>query len=164
MSNNENAGHKKALAIKEFAKVVVETTMIESVLPIAILKISDGFHCVVTIKVDGKNARMILDTAASRTIFDKKRIMKLVKDPVITNNTTKATTAAGETEQQHLDIKTLKLDNLVINDYTATLLDLKELNNSYKTHKHHPIDGIIGADILIEHKALIDLSEKELVF
>jgi len=136
----------------------------ESILNIAVLKISDGFHCIVTVKVDGNPARMILDTAASGTIFDKKRFNKLVKNAVITNNTTKATTASGEVDQARTDIKELKLDKLVLKDYTVVLMDLKELNNSYKTHKLQPIDGIIGADILIKHKAIIDLSEKELVF
>ena len=157
--------HNSKEGIAAFTEAVKEAKeQFESVLQIAVLKISEGFHCIVTIKVDGKAARMILDTAASGTIFDKKRFNKLVKNAVITNNISKATTAAGEVEQARVDIKELKMDKLVLNDYTVVLMDLAHINDSYKAHKLQPIDGVIGADILVKHKAIIDLSEKELVF
>lgn len=138
--------------------------MNESILPIAVLKIADGFHMIVTIKIEGHKARMIVDTAASRTVFDKKRILKMIKQPVVTNNYEAGTTAAGAIEQQQTQIKELKLDNTIIEDYDATLVDLKDLNNTYKQHKLQPIDGLIGADILVKHKAIIDIETKELIF
>jgi predicted aspartyl protease len=138
--------------------------MTESILQIAKVNISDGYHLTVNIKVNGKSARMILDTAASRTMFDTKRIKSLVRDAVITNNLAPASTASGEVEQSLMDIKYIQLDKLVINDYKATILDLSNINNMYKQYKHQPIDGILGADILIENNACIDLLVMELIF
>jgi clan AA aspartic protease (TIGR02281 family) len=137
---------------------------VESILQIAFAKISEGFHCIVTIKVDGKAVRMILDTAATKTIFDKKRASNFIADPTRTNMSTPATTAAGETEQQTATIGQLKLDKLILENYEAVLMDLKHINNSYKQHKLKPIDGVLGADILVLNEAVIDLQAKELVF
>ena len=136
--------------------------MKETELPISIMKISDGYHLVINIKVDGNTARMVVDSGASGTIFDAKRITKLVKNPAITNETTKASTASGEIEQKHMQIDLMQFNELSIQKQTVTLIDLKELNNTYKKHKLKPIDGILGSDILVKHKAVIDLEQKEL--
>lgn len=136
--------------------------MKETELPISIMKISDGFHLVVNVLIDGSKARMVLDTAASSTIFDKKRINKLCKGLLITNQTEKANTAAGEIEQSSTQIKKMQFNELTIENYTCVLMDLKELNNTYKKHKLQPIDGILGSDILVKHKAVIDLEQNEL--
>lgn len=136
--------------------------MKETALPVSIMKISDGYHLVVNVKIEGKKARLVLDTGASSTIFDKKRLLKLQVEFFIQEEINKAQTASGEIEQSYTQIKSLKLNELVINDSKVALMDLRELNNTYKAHNLQPIDGILGSDILVKHKAVIDLQQKEL--
>ncbi len=60
-------------------------------------------------------------------------------------------------------LSNLKLGELEIVDYDATILDLKHVNQSYEKLDLEPIDGIIGGDILTGYKAVIDYEKKELV-
>ncbi len=47
-------------------------------LPIKILKLDDGFHLLISVRVNGKAARLLVDTGASKSVFDKERIGKYI--------------------------------------------------------------------------------------
>ena len=51
-------------------------------IPINIINIEgDGFHIVTDGLVNGKSARFVVDTGASRTVFDKDRILNYINNP-----------------------------------------------------------------------------------
>jgi len=118
-------------------------------------------HLEVTASINGITGRFILDTGASNTCVsvDKASYFKLVsKDSEI------KAAGAGATDMETL---VSKKNNIKIGEWKKkkqqiVVFDLVHVNEALKAHKSLPVDGIIGADILIKCKAVIDYSSRNL--
>lgn len=116
-----------------------------------------------TLKINNKNAKLIIDTGASKTVFDKERIKNFVKDKSFHEHDKLSSGLGTNTMQSHVtEIKKIQLGKIVINDYKTILLDLSHVNNSYHQVGLKPIEGVLGSDILLEYKAVIDYEKKVL--
>ena len=137
----------------------------KTILPLEIFPIEDdGFHIKVTIKVNGKEANMILDTGASRSVFDETRIAGFVDDNVIEEQDRLSSGLGTNTmTSKKVTIEKLQLGEIKIVKYDATILDLMHVNQSYEKLELEPVDGILGGDILNDYKAVIDYAKKELI-
>lgn len=133
-------------------------------IPFQLLAIEDdGFHLQLTIKINGRDAILILDTGASRSVFDENRIKNFT-----TNNQTedleRLSSGLGTntmvSKKVHLD--KLQLNELSIENYEATILDLSHVNLSYEKLNLSLIDGVLGSDILQAFNAIIDYKKQEL--
>ena len=118
----------------------------------------DGFHLMVKVEVNGIPARMLLDTGASRSVFDKDRIGRFFEElPDMAENEQKSTgLGTREMQSQALYLETLTIGELVVKKYPAVVLDMSHVNISYSELGMEPIDGVLGSDILIKYGALID--------
>ena len=133
-------------------------------IPIKILSIDkDGFHLLASISLNGKKANVIIDTGASRTVFDKERIKKFVKTRS-KKIKDKLSTGLGTNnmESHHVKINSLSIGKIKIKNYSTVLLDLSHVNNSYKQLGLNMIDGVLGSDILFTYKAAIDYHKSSL--
>lgn len=119
-------------------------------------------HFEVTAKINGIAGRFILDTGASNTCvgFDKIDYFNLnSKESKI------KAAGAGATDMETLMSTKNKLE---IGDWSKkklkiVLFDLGHVNEALTAHKALPVDGIIGADVLIKSRAIIDY-DKECVY
>jgi predicted aspartyl protease len=140
---------------------------LQSKLPIAIVPIEDdGFHIMVDVKINGKKARLLVDTGASRSVFDMERIKKFIREEdFITEENEKLSTGLGtdSMESQSVTIKKIQLGDIKINDYRAIILEMGYVNASYEKLKLPGIDGVLGSDLLVELKATIDYKKEELI-
>ncbi len=134
--------------------------------PIKILPIEDdGFHLMTTVKINEKKANLIIDTGASRTVFDETLIKKfLPKEYDKFEKNEKLSTGLGtNTMQSHaFSLKSLKIGDLIIKDYMAIILDLNNINESYSKLGLPLIHGVIGGDLLSKYKAVIYYQNKTL--
>lgn len=138
--------------------------MKQTSIPIILLSIEDdGFHLLIEVKINDKKANMLIDTGASRTVFDKNRIHHFIKHKQFEKNE-KLSTGLGTNSMvsQNTMIEKMQLGKLVIADYKAVLLDLSHVNTAYKQLKFKQVDGVIGGDILVSYKANIDYGKKKL--
>ncbi len=119
------------------------------------LVLTETNHFAITAKINGVKGRFILDTGASNTCvsFDKIDLFKLTSE----ESEIKAA-GAGATNMETLiatknriEIGKWKKKKLQI-----VLFDLVHVNEALTSHKAQPVDGIIGADVLIKAKAVID--------
>lgn len=133
-------------------------------IPIEIRKIEeDGFHLTVSARINGKPVHLLIDTGASRTVFDKQRSLRFVSENSHEPNDKLSTGLGTSTMQTHLvRLNKIKLGDLVIEDFEAVLLDLEHVNNSYKKLGLLPIDGVLGSDLLVKYNAVIHYGKKEL--
>ena len=117
----------------------------------------DGFHLLIKAKLNGKVARLLIDTGASRTVFDLKQIQHFVTDEIF-EEYDKLTTGLGTDSMPTsiVTIKRFKIGELTLRDFSTVLLDLKHLNGTYNKLGHDSIDGVLGNDILVTHKAIIN--------
>ena len=133
-------------------------------LPIEIILIEDdGSHLLVKSKINGKNARLLIDTGASRSVFDMERIKEFVSDKSFPKHD-KLSTGLGTNSMptSMVSLKSLKLGEVAIDNFSAVLLDLTHVNVTYGSLGHPSIDGVIGNDILTLYKAIINYKKLSL--
>jgi hypothetical protein len=115
----------------------------------------DGFHLLVEIVVFGETLFAVLDTGASRSVFDKALMEKHVNEISVSEETQAATIFSTSETLQGI-IPKLKIGSLTLKQYEAIALDLQSVTDTYLTMGHPAIAAIIGGDILMEYKAKID--------
>jgi len=132
--------------------------------PINIISIEgDGFHLIAEGLINGKSARFVVDTGASRTVFDKERILAYIDNPEF-NEKEGLSAGIGGTDISSFIFKLeeLSFGELSIKDYQAVAMDLSNVNNSYAMLKIPPVDGVLGGDLLYKHKAVISYKLKKM--
>ncbi|TAL57138.1 MAG: clan AA aspartic protease [Bacteroidetes bacterium] len=133
-------------------------------IPIKLLKLEDGFHLLVNMRVNGKPARMLIDTGASKTVFDKERSARFISSGSFEKHDKLSTGLGTSTMKSHLAvIGSISLGNVEIRNYKTVVIDLSHVNVAYGQLKQKPIEGVLGSDILKKYKAVIDYGAKKLV-
>ncbi|MBQ4913948.1 clan AA aspartic protease [Maribacter sp. MMG018] len=118
-------------------------------------------HFELTAKINGIQGRFILDTGASNTCIGLDKIDQFK----LTSKTSDIKAAgAGATD---METSTSSKNHIEIGKWTnkklkIVLFDLIHVNTALTAHNAHPVDGIIGADILKKAKAIIDYNKKKL--
>lgn len=125
----------------------------------------DGYHIFIDAQINGKPARMLVDTGASRTVFDAVRIKQFLdeKETNFEKNDKLSTGLGTNTMESHsVIINRFGLGNTVFDDYNAVILNIDHVNQSYSQLGFPEIDGVLGGDLLSELKAVIDYRKQEL--
>ena len=133
-------------------------------LPINIISIEgDGFHLIAEGRINDKVARFVVDTGASRTVFDKDRILNYINNPEFAEKEgLSAGIGATDISSFIFNIEELSFGDLKITDYQAVAMDLTNINASYEMIKLPPIDGVLGGDLLRKHNAVISYKLKKI--
>ena len=132
--------------------------------PINIISIEgDGFHLIAEGMINNKPARFVVDTGASRTVFDKDRILNYIDNPEF-NEKEGISAGIGGTDLSSFifNIEELSFGDLKINDYQAVAMDLSNVNNSYAMLKIPPVDGVLGGDLMKKYQAVINYKLKKM--
>lgn len=133
-------------------------------IPINIINIEgDGFHLIAEGMINNKPARFVVDTGASRTVFDKDRILNYIDNPEF-NEKEGISAGIGGTDLSSFifNIEELSFGDLKINDYQAVAMDLSNVNNSYAMLKLPPVDGVLGGDLMKKYQAVINYKLKKM--
>ena len=133
-----------------------------SIIPLKILDIAgEGFHLMIKMLINGKVAHVIVDTGASKTVFDTTAIEKFVKHKNFdTHDQLSSGLGTNTMTSQTTIIKKIKIGSVEIENYKTVLLDLSHVNNSYSQIGLKHVDGVLGSDILLKHHAVIDYEKK----
>ena len=125
----------------------------------------EGCHIFIEVKINDKTALMLLDTGASRTVFDIRKIKHYIgrskkNFSPIEGTTTGLGTSTLKAQVANLNI--FELDKIQIRNFAAILIDMIHVNKSYKIIGLPEIAGVIGSDIFLEYKAVIDYDKKNI--
>jgi predicted aspartyl protease len=125
----------------------------------------DGFHPLLDIKVFGKPFKVVLDTGASKTAFDKTLLMEANKTALL-NATDHLSTGLGTNTMESFTatIHDMRIGRLKIPEFDVAVLDLSTINIAYEQMGHPQVLGVIGGDILMQYKAVIDYGKKTIKF
>lgn len=124
--------------------------------PLTLINLQDdGFHLLVEIVVFGQKLFAVVDTGASRSVFDKTFIQTHIKELEHTEDT-HATTLFTTSSTLQASIPKLKIGSLILRDYETVALDLEAVNQAYEGLGHPPISAIIGGDLLLKFHATIN--------
>ena len=124
-------------------------------------KVTNTNHLVINAKINGEKGSFILDTGASNSCvgFDVVEQFKLY---AIDSMTLAAGAGATDMITKVSHDNELTLGRWKTNGFEIVIFDLTHVNTALKQHKSKPVDGIIGADILIKGDAIIDYSTQTL--
>ncbi|CAN5381450.1 hypothetical protein BH11BAC1_BH11BAC1_17310 [soil metagenome] len=137
----------------------------KTILPIDLLFIEDaGYHLLIKAKVNGKPVTMLIDSGASKTVFDKGRMLRFTDENSFLT-LEKLSTGLGTTvmETQSTVLKKFQVGKLVIPNFETIVIDLSHVNLTYAKLDLPAIDGVLGSDLMVKHDAVIDYKKKELI-
>lgn len=134
-------------------------------IPIQIIELEpDNYHIMVSsVFADGDSANWIIDTGASKTVFDK----KLIEYYFILEGELDEIHTAGIGEQPMAvilaELKTTDFGKLIVKNQKVALLDLSHINELYSKVSDIKISGLLGGDFLMKYRAVIDYRKKLMV-
>jgi hypothetical protein len=129
-------------------------TQKEGYVKIRLRQLKSG-HLILYATINKVKGRFILDTGSSRSIIDRKHKKKFRLNTKTTKKIAK--TAGGSQLKMMISSEnTLGFNNLIINNFNVSLVNLNHINYSFKKMGIIEVDGIIGSDLLKSRKCIID--------
>ena len=127
-------------------------------IPFKLLDIEgDGFHAMIHGKINGMEANFLIDTGASRSVFDIHAITAFIPKPkLVKKESMTAGIASSDFEIYSFIIDNLEIGDILLPSYEAVAVDLAEVHESYQKLGLPLITGIIGGDLLVKLKATIN--------
>jgi len=113
--------------------------------------------------IHGKEANFLIDTGASRSVFDPKTIATFIENLQFEKKEgMTAGVGSSDLESSTFFIDSFTIGELEINDYEAVALDLENIHEMYDKLGLPHIDGILGGDLLKRYKAVVNYKAKKL--
>jgi predicted aspartyl protease len=134
--------------------------------PLQIIDLNDdGFHPLVNITIFGKPFTVVIDTGASKIAFDKNLLLAANKKALL-NASDKLSTGLGTNTMKSYTtvIDDFYIGDLHIPEFEAAVLDLSTINIAYEQMGHSQVLGVLGGDILMKYKAVIDYGKRVIKF
>jgi len=135
--------------------------------PLQIIELEeDNYHILIEGHFkDETPACWIIDTGASKTVLD----INLISCYIVTESDNIDDYQSAGINQGMMETSVGKMNQLFfgdieINDHKVALIDLSHVNDIYGKYTSFKIAGLLGGDILMQHKCIIDYSRKIIQF
>lgn len=120
-------------------------------------EMSGGYHLFLNVKLNSRRCRFLIDTGASKSVVDKgyfekhfgKQNLKTIKQQTTGLHSSVPESYFGK-------IKEFEIGKKVIKNYTIAAVDLSHVNMTYAALKKPKINGILGSDVMLQCKMVID--------
>jgi hypothetical protein len=123
-----------------------------------------SYHLFVTATINGQRCELIIDTGASRTVFDINFFSESSDLMLPLEEDFQSSGINSEiTEAKAGIIRKIKFGKLILKDYRVILIDLTYINDLYSKVAERKIVGLIGSDFLLNHRAIINYAKKKLI-
>ena len=119
------------------------------------VKITKTNHMVVKVKLNGVKGRFILDTGASNSCVGLDEV-ELFNIQTSESEIKAAGAGAVGMETLKSEKNTLQMGRWKTKKCNLVIFDMSHVNQALEEHNAKRINGIIGADILIQSKGIID--------
>jgi len=133
-------------------------------IPLVLLNLQDdGFHLLVEVVVFNKTFKAVLDTGASKTVFDKTTILKYIGSEEL-KMSDRVSTGLGTTSMESFTwhLPDFQIGDFHLQNFEIAVLDLSTINFAYENLSVDPVIGVIGGDILTQYKGIIDYGKMTL--
>jgi hypothetical protein len=118
-------------------------------------RITKTNHLLIKASVNGVKGNFILDTGASNSCVGIECIELFNLSAAHSDTKAAGAGAIGMKTQLSIGNK-LKLSSWTDKNFDLVIFDLSHVNTALEQHKAKPVQGIIGADVLMKGKAIID--------
>ena len=134
-------------------------------LPLKLIKLEDNnYHPVLESRQGGNKLYWIIDTGASKTVFDKNLTDLYIPVDVNPDEYQSVGIGDGMIETSLGKIPKIKFGKLKITNLKVALIDLSHVNSVYKTHTDMTIAGLLGSDILYSYGCILNYRTKSISF
>ena len=124
----------------------------------------EGFHPVLDIVIFNKPFKVVLDTGASRTAFDRDLLIQANEEANIIASERLSTGLGTNTmESATAMIENIWIGDMMIPEMEVAVLDLSTINVAYRELGHPEVLGVLGSDVLMKYNAVIDFGKKRLL-
>jgi hypothetical protein len=125
----------------------------------------DGFHPLVDVTIYGRAFTLVLDTGASKTAFDYSMLLQAGDNSSIKSSDRLSTgLGTNNMESSTALINDMCIGELQVPGFEVAVLDLSSINIAYRQLNHPEVLGVLGGDILMKYKAVIDYGKKTIRF
>ena len=114
-------------------------------------------HLLIKGKINGVKGNFILDTGASNSCVGFESIEHFKLDAQFSETKAAGAGATG-IETQLAKNNEIQLGRWKNKKFHLIVFDMSHVNEALMQYKTKPVDGIIGADVLLKGKAIIDYS------
>jgi hypothetical protein len=124
----------------------------------------DGFHPVLDIVIFNKPFKVVLDTGASRTAFDRDLLIQANQEADIIASERLSTGLGTNTmESATAVIENIWIGDMMIPEMEVAVLDLSAINVAYRELGHPEVLGVLGSDVLMKYNAVVDFGKRRLL-
>jgi hypothetical protein len=133
-------------------------------IPFTLLKLDDeSYHPVIEAFVNDVICNLIIDTGASRSVFDINYFNIQFVDKAPGKEVIPAGIIEGSIENKSGIISVFVMDDFRAENLEAVFINLDHINKLYRQIENAPlISGLLGSDFLAKYKALIDFKKRVL--
>lgn len=133
--------------------------------PLTIIDLhGDGFHPLLDVVLFGQTFKLVLDTGASRTAFDRDLLLRANEQAAIIASE-RLSTGLGTNSMLSATalLENIWIGNLLIPELEVAVLDLSTINIAYAEMGHPEVLGVLGSDVLMKYNAVVDFGKKVLI-
>lgn len=124
---------------------------------------ADGCHLLLEARFHQQKLRLVLDTGASKTVFDRNMMLQIFPEIALRLSEQQSAGLGTAAMESHLfELDGLRIGRCRIKGVQAAALDLENILASYTQMGQGPIHGILGGDVLWKYGAKIDYRKKRL--
>jgi predicted aspartyl protease len=118
----------------------------------------NSYHIMTDVLINGIPVKVIVDTGASRTVFDRTFLGERLElsDKIDPGEIQSAGVTAGNIESLVANASTFCLGKLELKDFQVILIDLGSISRIYQKVAGKPVHGLLGSDFLLQMNAVID--------
>ena len=133
-------------------------------IPLQIIDLhDDGFHPLLEVTLFDKAFIVVLDTGASKTAFDRTVLFEANETMAVLASDRLSTGLGTNTMESFTAvISGMLIGDMPIADFEVAVLDLSTINIAYSQMGHPQVLGVLGGDILMKYKAVIDYGKQVL--
>ena len=137
----------------------------DTAIPIKIIHIpQQGCHIMCELMMADYKINMLIDTGASLTVLDLKRYKKIFPHHELSpyeNAFRGITSHAVESYTGLVDL--LSFGQIRLKNKKFLLVDLSSINQAYAHYDLQRIDGVLGGDLLLSMRAIIDYAARKIL-
>lgn len=124
----------------------------------------EGYHLVVNGKLQGQPVRMLIDTGANYSCFDRTFLENIgTEHPTVTGHDEINVGIGGNDFETYItEVNGFQIGRTKFPTMEVRALDLTAIGEMYESVGFHPIQGILGGDFLRRHEAVINYNTLKL--
>ena len=133
-------------------------------MPVKIISLdTNSFHLFITAEISGVERDILIDTGASRTVFDRQYLME--DNAANAENDIQSAGIGAEKLDISLGLlPCLRIGMWEIYDMPVAGMDFSNINEWYSRFTHFNIAALIGSDFLLKYKAVINYGNSSISF